>query len=168
MTNCSLDFNASSILNSTAEPQNFSSGLPKWTAVLHLLVNDGYFVGYFSGYDLSHTPISVKRNLSSSFAAEETRNPPKSLKALFEHNNTQDRSVIAATKDKRKSLNNVAAIVKSSNVRRKIQVWVLCNFALNSISFDFFQVIEPSSPPKVKVNAIGSKESRRNLKRLTR
>lgn len=79
-----------------------------------------FFAGYYSGYDSSHTPISVKRNLSSSFAAEETRNTSK--KALFEHNKNQDSSVMVATKDKRKSLNNVAAIVKSSNVRRKIQV----------------------------------------------
>ncbi|CAG9770751.1 unnamed protein product [Ceutorhynchus assimilis] len=134
LTNCSADFNVSAILNSTVDN--------------HL--SSGYFSA--SGYDTSHTPQSVKRNLVNSLGGNDSL-LQKERKALFNSNTSLNMSaiVMARREEKRRcSSGNIMPIVKLETVKKRIEM------------------IEPSSPPKVKPYSACSKESRRSLKRLTR
>ncbi|KAL1501778.1 hypothetical protein ABEB36_007043 [Hypothenemus hampei] len=128
-TNCSPDFNVSSIINSIADNPYHSSG-------------------YFSGYDSSYTSLSVKRNLSSSFSCSDSNETvPKSTRGiLFSSNSNSSKSV---KRDEKKLACTTVPVIQTT-MRKKIEM------------------IEPSSPPKIKTYSACSKESRRNLKRLTR
>lgn len=129
LSNCSLDFNMSSVLNSTSENHYHSSG-------------------YFSGHDSSHlTPVSVKRDLSRSFNTSEGHSKPP--RVLLDSNRSL-RNIQCVKGGQRKSVCNVAPVVPCENVRKTIEI------------------IEPPSPPKVKSYSACSKQSKRNLKRLTR
>ncbi|XP_050311518.1 uncharacterized protein LOC126747067 [Anthonomus grandis grandis] len=109
--------------------------------------------GYYSGYETSHTPLSVKRNLNmSSFGSGRSslKKHPKPEKPLFETNRSLAVESPDQSKEEKRKSTDVIAVVKSKSIRKKIEN------------------VEPSSPPRVKTYAACSKESRRNLKRLTR
>ncbi|XP_019769365.2 uncharacterized protein LOC109543880 [Dendroctonus ponderosae] len=131
LTNCSPDFSVGSLMNSTADNNYYSSG-------------------YFSGYDSSHSPVSVKRNLSASFGNDSINGKP--LKALFESNRSTSSSSLSVAKreDKRKLSRYIAPVVKCDNLRKPIEI------------------AEPPSPPKVKSYSACTRQNRISLKRLTR
>lgn len=106
LSNLSLDFNDSSIMNSTS--LNYHSS------------NMYYSSGYGSSYETSRTPLSVKRNLNkSSFVSNDSA--LKQQNSLFDISNRS----ITTTKDqkregKRKSLPHVAPVIQ--NERKIVEI----------------------------------------------
>ncbi|XP_066257682.1 uncharacterized protein [Euwallacea similis] len=100
LTNSSLDFNISTVFNSTAE--------------------NGFSSGYYSGCDSTHSPLSVKRNLNSSLS-NSNDSLLKSQKVLFESNRSLSTSSIKR-EDKRRSSGSIKPIVRTNTVKRRIEI----------------------------------------------
>nr|XP_023011626.1 uncharacterized protein LOC111501926 [Leptinotarsa decemlineata] len=100
------------------------------------------FSGLISDRQMSTPKLAVKRNLSKSFMlSSDVKN-----KVLSSNNNTR----VVAPPQKCQRRTSLLSVLPSEDTNKS------------------YDIMEPSSPPKVKLHSVGSKQSKRNLKRLTR